>query len=259
MNPYSSPVRLSILGSCVSRDIFALAPPAGVELVRYVARVSLASMFAEPAPLKLPPLDNKWDSRMLELDVTKRSAHYLFEEPFDVLLVDLIDERHLLWTMGDAAITHTTAFSRSGLLEKLTNGWRRHRIGDALRMRLWTEGVQLLGQRLSGQRVILNKVLCADRYSDGEIAEGVPQAEVGVMLNATLPAMYEIFEREIPCGVIEYPPELLTLPREHKWGLAPFHYRPEAYAHASAEIQRITAGLSARTKRPADPGASIAR
>lgn len=235
-----SAMRVAILGSCVSRDIFGFAPPPNLALGRYVARVSLTTMFAPPLPVSLPVVSDadSWERQMLHLELTKRSADYLFADDFDALLVDLVDERHSVWTVGDAASAWTAEFRRAGILEQRTREWTRVSPGSDEHQAMFVAGLQKLRERVGGRLVILNKVLPGCRYVDGEHAK-LKRPEEFELLAHLLPTLYKIFEANISCETINYPEDSLVLPRRHKWGLAPYHYDQSVYELGSNRLSEL--------------------
>lgn len=85
-----NPIKVFILGSCVSRDPFELADKRDFEVVNYYARTSFASLGSEAYVDEkiLSGIDSKWQKRMVKADMDKSFFKAIKESKFDVLLID---------------------------------------------------------------------------------------------------------------------------------------------------------------------------
>lgn len=234
MNLESSltPARIFILGSCVSRDAFSL-PYKEMELVAYVARTSLASAFhSQVAPRSLARLaasiPSSFQRRMVLADLDKRLPIMLKETDFDVLLIDLIDERfNLLQVEGGNG--RPGLYTLSAEFSRIHDGRGRLVPADSSeRWRAWTRGVSRLLQLVSVHKIVLNRAFWADKTCAGELLEGPWEVDAN---NQLLERMYDYIEASA-AGVrtIRYSRAPLADPR-HRWGLAPFHYDQASYRH----------------------------
>ena len=108
-------VSLSIYGSCVSRDIFAIANNTKFDLKAYIARQSVISAVAPKLPEGKIPLqnDSPWRMRAVECDLQKNAFDILKQEKSDYLLIDLIDERFPLLPLFGSYVTASNEFYES--------------------------------------------------------------------------------------------------------------------------------------------------
>ena len=103
----NSLAKILIFGSCVSRDILNY-PQAKAQfmLVDYYARSSIASLGAMSIemPSEVQNIGSKFQRRMIERDIRKDFLKDLARLQFDVLLIDLIDERFNLYVEPDGRV-----------------------------------------------------------------------------------------------------------------------------------------------------------
>lgn len=245
-------MRVSVLGSCVSRDIFRVAPTDGVVMGRYVARTSFATMFTAPlVPPYDPPADEKWEDRMARLETSKGSLDYLFSQPFDYLVIDLIDERHPVLADGEASALWTAPFRKAGLFKYKKPTWKKLSVGGERQMSMWREGLRrftaIARQRGIQDRIVLNCVYLTRDFAQGGQFSRVKDWEMA--LNGTLRVMYDEFMDALPEAFqITYPEEIIKLPKRHAWGLAPYHYHDPLYVHARDQLLAIM-GLGITSKQ----------
>ncbi|MGY0618349.1 DUF6270 domain-containing protein [Lysobacter sp. A378] len=232
------PVAVFVLGSCVSRDAFALVDT-DIALVRYVARTSLASAFHRtPAPAHmlsaLNSMDSEWQRRMVEIDLARKLPAMLRSAQFDVVLLDLIDERFPLLMLGDVPVTISTEFKKAGFPED-----RNQSLGYASdsRMQLWLDGVKRLMDTVDPSKIIINRVYWASRSDSGELLEDQDSIRAH---NEMLGDMYDNLAICYPFATIDYPPDILVADTNHRWGLSPFHYVPQMYLHTMKRLRELT-------------------
>src|SRR5262245_35612735 len=122
------PARLLIFGSCVSRDIFNYPwAKTQLALVDYYARSSIASLGARTIemPSSVQNISSKFQRRMVERDIRKDFLNDLTRLQFDVLLIDLIDERFNLYVEPDGgACTLSSELVSSGFPKDSERGVR---------------------------------------------------------------------------------------------------------------------------------------
>lgn len=111
--------KVFILGSCVSRDAFALEESKEqYSVVNYIARTSFASSFHSQKTINVDTstIPSIFQKRMVENDLFKLTENAIKNTEFDILLVDLIDERFRLFISEDGEI-----FTISSELKKYCN------------------------------------------------------------------------------------------------------------------------------------------
>src|SRR5690625_4032012 len=116
--------RISIFGSCVSRDTLEFADPADFTLKRYIARQSLVSAFDTHGAyaLNLEAMASDFQRRMATWDLHSEFARILpaVAKDSDLLILDLTDERLGFYEMpGGAVVTRSVDLIGAGLDEAL--------------------------------------------------------------------------------------------------------------------------------------------
>lgn len=244
--------RVLILGSCVSRDIFNIDAVSGFKLVDYYSRSSLASLGTKPLSMnedELFRIASPFQRRMVTRDIQKSFfCDALDEKKFDVLLIDLIDERFDLYEMApDSFVTVSSEFFSSGLITTVqrdsenwvVSGSDRHR-------RLWINGMERLFYELKNRqlvdRVVVNKVFWAEFFQDGSpLPESFSVAAIK-QANIHLAWMYEQLERFLgPDKWLCFPDSVFRVDPQHQWGISPFHYSKKYYRSA---IDALSSSIS---------------
>ncbi|MGQ2906760.1 MAG: DUF6270 domain-containing protein [Aliihoeflea sp.] len=216
-----NPVRIFIVGSCVSRDAFNFTSRA--TLTDYVARTSLASAFGEPFPWLTnerieSALESKFQRRLVQIDASKKLRQLLETAQYDLVLLDLIDERFSLVKIGAARCTYSSEARKTGVAN--APGAKFIRPSDELRHQWWKDGLNdlLAIAAKRGTRVVLNQVWWAASDDSGAEFDRVLVSEG----NAHLARLY----REIPESVerVSYDAQSFVGSTTHRWGRSPFHY-----------------------------------
>ncbi|MDQ2138290.1 DUF6270 domain-containing protein [Alcaligenaceae bacterium B3P038] len=229
-------MRISILGSCVSRDIFN-SETANFEVAFYSARTSIGSLFSA-VPIRdsyTSTIKSSFQKRMVRADLRKTTiASFLEVEP-DVILIDLIDERfNILRTGTNARFTLSAELRKA--MGTSANEFHMITTGSEEFMDFWYEGwhrlVELLKVRGWLDRVLINRVFWQNQTENGATFD----VELCNHSNAVLSRMYNcqaetLTERQF----IDYG-DLLTCPDDHQWGPAPFHFSERAHTHARLTI-----------------------
>ncbi|HMN77377.1 MAG TPA: DUF6270 domain-containing protein [Burkholderiaceae bacterium] len=226
-------MRVFIVGSCVSRDALATVPePQDLKLVSYHARSSLGVLASGPVaqPEEIATIAAPWCRRMVQADHAKTLLHAVAEASFDLLLLDLIDERFDLLETPDGVVTvsreYAEAVGRRPMGLVIPAFGTRH-------VALWRAGFALLTTTLHEQgrldRLRVNRVFWASRTVSGEPLAGFDPARTRAA-NAFLRARYEDIARALGDAVfLDYSADVLRADPAHRWGLSPFHFGPQFY------------------------------
>jgi len=223
----SAPIKVFILGSCVSRDPFAMIEGHGFELVAYHARTSLASL-AAPPHVDEKILDNiasAFQKRMVRADMEKTVLKEITNKPYDILLLDLIDERFNLAVHGESIHTRSSEY-QSGLYQP--NAYKSLGRFSNEKFELWKKGfaalVAAFRNRKAASKLVMNQVYLTTKSTlppphTSHNAQNIDET------NAFLDRMYEHAVLTCPeLHVLEYGENELIADTHHKWGYAPFHY-----------------------------------
>jgi hypothetical protein len=231
-------MRISILGSCVSRDVFNDAPYGEFDVAAYWARTSIGSLFAE-IPVKdvyTPKIKSTFQRRMVFADIRKQTKDTVVDGDMDVILVDLVDERfHLLESRPGARFTLSNEL-RSVLGDDLRK-FRMIASGSPEFLKHWEDGWTKLVEAWKG-RGVLERVMVNKVYWQPATVGGVPfHGEPWEQTNDVLATMYERQAKDLHATqFLEYG-DLLTCPDDHQWGAAPFHFSNESHAFAREKIR----------------------
>lgn len=230
-----------IFGGCVSRDT---RPYLGDQwnMVEYVARQSWISAAAGPATVTGDSaLSSSFQNKCLQRDIAGNGFQLITDRrsEIDVLIVDLIVERLGVYRNEEGEIlTHSWELERSTLLEQQQRSFQHINFGDDEHFELWKTAamtLRLLTQDLELPAIILAPAWAAraDNGGGGFDYRGTPAAEWNDLYNR-----YYHYLAEIGFTLIRPPARLVIAKKEHKWGLAAYHYIDKMYAYLAEEIDR---------------------
>ena len=248
----SSPTRLLIFGSCVSRDILNhQQDKTRVVLVDYYARCSLASLGARPIemPSAVENISSRFQKRMVERDIRKDFLNDLAGLQFDVFLLDLVDERLNLYVEPEGrACTLSSELVSSGFRVDSHEG-SKYLSGSEEFWRLWEAGWVILVNKLRGlgalDRLLINQVFWSSRTENGSNFEPHYSSKHIDSANQFLDRMYQRMNADIPSGqFLRFDHGLMTGSITHTWGISPFHYVDAYYRSA---IQQLVAWPSMKS------------
>jgi SAM-dependent methyltransferase len=237
--------KILIFGSCVSRDAFNLEEARQhFKVVDYYARSSLAALATPPVTqnLALETIESPFQRRMVERDLSRAFFSDIASAEFDVLLLDLIDERFDI-----AELTPGTFVTLSGEFLKVANIDREAvaratiRSGTPRHRYLWLRGVEHLVGRLreAGRlaRLVINPVAWADSFEDGSPIPGIDSARTE-RANQHLAWMHEkLYELAPEARVLRFDESVFRADPNHQWGVAQFHYGRAYYKTVLAQLQ----------------------
>lgn len=235
--------KLFILGSCVSRDAFALDEGSSYDIVSYLARTSFSSAFDNKKieDINLNTINSLFQRRMVENDLLKQTAHSLIHNEFDWLVIDLIDERFNIFVSDQNEI-----FTLS---PELSNNCVLNKPGKVLIpnssefFELWKKGwdsfIDLAKTHQFLHKIVLNKVFWTNQTSSGgQVVSDLYQSWIDEN-NLWLQKLYSHIEKTSDIKIIEYPKELLKADTEHKWGIQPYHYSKPLYLYLLDYVERL--------------------
>ena len=244
-------IRLSIFGSCVTRDILTFDADSRIELENYIARQSVISAVcpkigAEESEINL---SSPFQKRMVLCDMNKTAFEILGGQKSDFIILDLVDERFPLKRVGDSFLTVSNEF-RLSLGEKYRKypDWYKRVTAFGLYAghRRINKYVKLFCENLTNiypeNRIILHRALTADRYINkfGEITPfDTDIIKNNSEINDVLNKMYDIIIKTISSIYeIAGDTEILSDERQ-RWGLAPMHYTDGYYISMLNKIYEI--------------------
>lgn len=241
--------KVLIFGSCVSRDILAYPSKfqSNFELVDYYSRCSLASLsaipFTKPLSVNVDNIKSSFQKKMVERDMLKTFFDDIKKHQFDILLIDLIDERFNLWIGAESQVcTISAELGQSGFVAD--HPGRVEVSGSEQFWKRWEAGWENFIYRISSigalHRLIINKVFWSKCIENGSCFQGGYSSKRIMDANDLLVRMYRRIENDIPNSqIIDFPEHCLLAAAEHKWGISPFHYVERYYELAHRKIVNI--------------------
>ena len=245
--------RVAIVGSCISRDVWRFRGEAGSDApadLLYISRTSLPSLFATPlagfrAAARPPGGLRPQPHRALVADLRKTALASLVAFAPTHLIVDFIDERFDLLSVGGTLVTDSWELEASG--------YRAQRALKAARPiprlsapceRLWLEAAGefaalVRATPLAAASLILHGARWAP-LADVEILPGV-SADIGAH-NALLARYEAAFTALMPPLARVEAAHLRVADKAHQWGPSPFHYGQDYYAEIWRQFARLGVG-----------------
>lgn len=240
-------MRCLIIGSCVTRDAFEYNEILKKNMVGYYARTSFATL----APInvhtntncyyqnydKINALSSSFQIRMLESDFQNGVLKAVTEREYDRIIIDLIDERFNLAVIGGRLVTASSEFS----LAKIRIDEIIESFSDEC-YELWQQGMghflDILRDCRVLDKVLINKVYWSYKTQDEEVIDPSKFSTYTInKYNFKMEKMYNFLlnyfdDRQF----INFDEQIMRSDKEHKWGLAPFHYCDSYYQSLAQQI-----------------------
>jgi len=221
-------IKIFILSSCVSRDPFSIANADDFAIVAYHARTSFASLMAPPYIDEkiLSNIVSPFQRRMVCADTAKTVLQEVQNKDYDVLLIDLIEERYDLSVHGDSI--HTRSYEYTNALYH-PNDYKILGKYTEDKFEYWKKGfdtfLSFLHDKGSAEKMVINKAFWTEKFASS-VPENYPYSSQKIKeANDFLSLMYSHIEKRCPgVNFIEYNDDELVSDATHKWGAAPFHY-----------------------------------
>lgn len=231
-------MKIDILGSCVTRDVFNFTDKYKIQ--SYFARTSLASIYSKPIDISIDDfeLSSVFQKRMVYNDLTKHFRKYIKTTTADYLIIDFIDERFGVLKYNDSLITASAEYNKTNL----NSIFKTTRLTQSEKFKVWEmsaiQFIEEVSTYYSSKKVILHKSFYKDKYKDknGEIIKFEQSYDTH---NELLSRYYNFFEKHFTgLNVIELNNQFLAS-ETHRWGLTPYHYEDEYYLQFNKELDKI--------------------
>lgn len=223
-------MKVSVYGSCVSRDAIALAAPQ-VDVVSYVARQSLISAMSEPsAPVALPR-SSSFQRRLVESDFASGAIGTTLAPHPNRILLDLVDERLGVLDFGDGRyVTNSQELRESGAVEQLPKH-SRIEFGSDRHFDLWadaaTRAVALIRSAGALQSVLLVEATFA---SEDQCGRPAPKW-MGKSADVWNEVYARYYDHVRSLGIRTHRvADGARCDSGHRWGPAAYHYVADVYA-----------------------------
>jgi Family of unknown function (DUF6270)/Heparinase II/III-like protein/Heparinase II/III N-terminus len=227
-----------IFGSCVSRDTFNFDDAAKFNIINYYARSSFASAFSNQKAVDryTNKITSAFQRKIVAADLSKELLSQLTSTSFDLLLIDLIDERFSLFEFENGALVTQSNELISGSFDKSSESGRSVASGSEEFFRLWETGwnsfIQLIKDSDQIHKIRINKAFWANETADGQsFSPNFPEEKIK-SANNFLSKLYERISQDIAENqFLISDRSLLVGSTHHRWGLSPFHFIDEYYLH----------------------------
>lgn len=242
-------MRIGIYGSCVSRDTVEARDPGRYRLKMYVARHSLASMDTDASKHLPPDLGVSSAFQRNQIDVDARGALWnrldAVRPTLDVLLWDLVDERHGFVRLGDGTYLTRSVdlLGRPPLASVLALG-QHYAFGSESHYHMWQLAadrfVDGLRRRDLFERTLVLAVPWAEVMTSGEPAP----SSMGVRACDANVSYLRYYQHLASLGLAQITVRNPRADAEHRWGAAPFHYEPNVYEALNSGIDSFLQSIS---------------
>lgn len=234
--------KILIFGSCVSRDALEFNFSESYKLVGYLARSSLATLSSNSVEKNeytsnLNNITSIFQRRMVEYDFNKGILDILNKSiEFDILLMDLIDERFHLAVLNDNFyVTRSNEFLKASIQPKSTINTHSDKF-----FALWKKGAKIfldsLVEKQLIHKLVVQKAYWTNKLDNGNLIQDISDEKVKEE-NDKLEKMYnflKIYLKEDQ--FITIPESLIVSKSGHKWGISAFHYIDEYYTFINEKL-----------------------
>jgi hypothetical protein len=187
----------------------------------------------------------RFDDRRFVQDLKKSYWQILSDSASDILLIDLIDERHATFVQDGVAVTYTSTarphldpLLEQGLgltLKPMTGVWEKYTFDSLVKF------AHLIKSSLPKESVcIVHHARYATRYlsplRDSKIDFPVHQQELIHKWNRFLNRAYDRLSEELGAHSIRLPDDDVIAGGNHLWDLMPYHYDISYYEKLAAEL-----------------------
>lgn len=218
-----------IFGSCVSRDPFD-RPATKLEINDYFARSSFASLSGAPfsGELNLESIQSNFQRRMIQRDAQKTIIQEFKKNEFDLLLIDLIDDRFDLLILPDGQTITLSAELRKTIKEQqITPKAKTLKAFSKDYLDLWRIGykkfIEVIKENKSIGKIYINAASWAPIDDRGNQFDERTSTLINEA-NRYLELAYKIISQDIPEHQFIFPQkDFLIADSMHKWGRTPFH------------------------------------
>lgn len=246
-------MKIDILGSCVSRDVFRFDMQGKYEINKYFARTSLASLYSTPLDIRMDDikLASDFQKRIVSYDCNKDFIRYVNQPPLcelnTYLIVDFIDERFNILEIktekiNPVYITQSNEWNNAKIEQKTS------KVSSSKKLDLWNNAVirfaQDLKNKYSEDNIIIHRAFWKEKYIDksGKIQwfENIDYIKTN---NLELEYYYDTLQKLLPAAHIIEINDYIAY-ENHVWGLTYFHYQDEYYSKFLTILDKIILGKS---------------
>lgn len=238
--------KILIVGSCVSRDILNYNEDSTLEISAYYARSSFASAFAPVATADeySHTLQSKFQASIVKADLQNSLSSSLKDTNFDILLIDLIDERFSIALEDSGGIFTLSNELISAGFDVTANNIKIIKSQTDDFYDLWEKGwLKFITNIKSLDRledVFIHKTFWSSATQSGNDYSSMFHKEQISAANSFLQRLYTRIALDLQTHqFIEPAPQFLCGADDHKWGISPFHYIDDYYKFMLEKLKKI--------------------
>ncbi|HDZ8965444.1 TPA: hypothetical protein RUX96_002386 [Aeromonas dhakensis] len=251
-NSLSSKHKISILGSCDSRDTLRIYDEIyggndNVALSSYIARNSIACSLAAPIVFSdsdLISIDSPFIKKCVKLDLNKNAINDVLsslQSKDSILLIDFMDERFDLLPINGSFATmswdyrKTTHYQNNKKDEYITfdSSYKKE-----MTLRSLDKVIELVTRKISVKNIYILNFPMATHYIDeaGSTQFDDIRYSISRYNNYLREIISNITEKHPDIHVISPPSWLVYGDKNHLWGAHPYHYNKLLYLFSAQKI-----------------------
>lgn len=234
-------MKISILGSCVTRDALNYCEDTKIYLANYIARTSMVSQSSKGFDISIEKIDIKssFQKKMVYNDINKLTIKQLKQNKSDIIIMDFIDERlRLIKTNDNRYVTYSSEYKKSKYLRDKIKG---KLILEEERIELWKKSISEffyeLNKFVEFKKIYINECYYCKEYlskNDGK---------KNFLINIEIDKSNEILKEYYNYIKIKYPDirflawgDGYIADESHRWGLSTYHYEERYYINLMKQI-----------------------
>lgn len=242
---------VSILGSCVTRDIFEYMDSEIYEIKNYFARTKIVSQLSPPLDCSEKDIDleSAFKKKQVLNDFQKDQFKKLSANPSDYCLIDYIDERFPLIKVSKTYVTKSNELVISGWLDNKFYKEKQYKFWG----NKWRLGYKYIGGYIENyldqvtscfeeSNLIIHKAYMVNSYLDQSgkrCTFDAPYLNYNKRVNKMLDFLYDFTISYLPGVKVIDLCDGYCADAQHKWGLSPMHYQKEYYIEAANAIREF--------------------
>ncbi|MEV3823217.1 DUF6270 domain-containing protein [Aeromonas dhakensis] len=251
-NSLSSKHKISILGSCDSRDTLRIydeiyGESDNVVLSSYIARNSIACALAAPIAFSdsdLISIDSPFIKKCVKLDLNKNAINDVLsslQSKDSILLIDFMDERFDLLPINGSFATMSWDYRKTTHYQN--NKKDEYIAFDSsskkeMTLRSLDKVIELVTRKISVKNIYILNLPMATHYIDeaGSTQFDDIRYSISRYNNYLREIISNITERHPDIHVVSPPSWLIYGDKNHLWGAHPYHYNKLLYLFSAQKI-----------------------
>lgn len=246
-------IRIAILGSCVSREIFNYCKE-DYEITVYIYRSPIETIFEKPIRVDFQKFiaDSNFAKRMVFNEFNKLTFDTIQKNKADYLILDISDCRFSIIEVQLADYTTRIVYTKDtidNLKNLIANGsldivdYKIINI-SSITNEEWDRYVDSYVNEILSiyeeDRIILNKVKVCTKYLDKNMCiQRFPADDMSISSIERIKLLEKLLLKKMPkSSVLENPPAMLAN-IDHHLGLNPLHYFDQVYEFKKFQLAKI--------------------